>query len=59
LKGQAPSMALFRAIAKDAQSRIEPTEDIHASADYRHDLVGAVVERALAEAAGVEGEAAR
>lgn len=54
LKGQPPSASLFREAAQDAQGRINPSEDIHASADYRRDLVGAMIERALAEATGVE-----
>lgn len=54
LTGQAPDAALFRAVAADAQSRIEPSSDIHASVEYRRDLMGTVIERALAEACGLQ-----
>ncbi|WAC25611.1 FAD binding domain-containing protein [Ancylobacter sp. SL191] len=62
LCGRAPDAALFREVAADAQGRIEPSGDIHASSEYRRDLVGTVIERALARACGLPdhaGEAVR
>ncbi len=51
LVGQAPSAALFAGIGEAARDLISPTEDIHASADYRRDLIRTVVKRALTQAA--------
>lgn len=51
LVGQAPSAALFVGMGEAARDLITPTEDIHASADYRRDLIRTVVNRALTQAA--------
>jgi carbon-monoxide dehydrogenase medium subunit len=41
----------FDAVAQEARAAVIPTADIHASAEYRQDLVATVVKRALTEAA--------
>jgi len=52
LRGQAPSPELFaRAAAAARESLDEPMNDIHASADYRRQLVKVLTGRCLAEAA--------
>ena len=50
LNGQAPHDAVFRAAAEAAASAIEAMEDHQTSAEYRRDLVRAVVRRALESA---------
>jgi carbon-monoxide dehydrogenase medium subunit len=47
LAGQAPGDKAFRAAANAAAAAIEPLEDHQTKADYRRDLVRAVVRRAL------------
>ncbi len=47
LDGQPPGDAAFRATAEAAAGAIDPLEDHQTSADYRRDLVRAVVRRAL------------
>jgi carbon-monoxide dehydrogenase medium subunit len=47
LNGRAPNDEAFRAAAEDAASAIEAMEDHQTSAEYRRDLVRAVVRRAL------------
>ena len=47
LDGQAPGDQVFRAAAQAAASAIEPLEDHQTNAEYRRDLVRAVVRRAL------------
>jgi len=47
LSGQAPGDKTFRAAAEAAADAIDPIEDHQTSADYRRDLVRAVVRRAL------------
>jgi carbon-monoxide dehydrogenase medium subunit len=47
LNGQAPGDKAFRAAAAAAADAIDPIEDHQTSADYRRDLVRAVVRRAL------------
>lgn len=47
LNGQAPSDKALRAAAEAAANTIEPMEDHQTTADYRRDLVRAVVRRAL------------
>jgi carbon-monoxide dehydrogenase medium subunit len=47
LNGQAPSDKAFRAAAEAAAKAIEPLVDHQTGADYRRDLVRAVVRRAL------------
>ncbi len=52
LLGEKPSESLFKAASERAGAAIEePTEDIHASADFRRQLARVMVRRALAEAA--------
>lgn len=58
--GQAPDAALFEAAgAKVAESIEDPTEDMHASGDYRRDLARVLCGRALTEAAERAGGQAR
>jgi carbon-monoxide dehydrogenase medium subunit len=51
LIGQRANEATFKALAAEASELITPTSDIHGSAEYRKDLIKAVLSRALAEAA--------
>ncbi|ODN72324.1 FAD binding domain-containing protein [Methylobrevis pamukkalensis] len=51
LVGQPAHAETFAAAAAMAQDSIDVSEDIHAGADYRRDLLGTVIRRALAEAA--------
>ena len=52
LAGGAPGPALFRAAAAAVADAVDATADVHASAEYRSELAGVMVERALADAAG-------
>ncbi len=47
LNGQAPSDKVFRAAAEAAAIAVDPLEDHQTNAEYRRDLVRAVVRRAL------------
>jgi carbon-monoxide dehydrogenase medium subunit len=47
LTGQAPGDRVFRAAAEAAAAAIDPLVDHQTDADYRRDLVRAVVRRAL------------
>jgi carbon-monoxide dehydrogenase medium subunit len=51
LNGQPPGDKVFRAAAEAAAAGVDPLEDHQTSADYRRDLVRAVVRRALEQAA--------
>jgi len=51
LDGKAPGDAVFRAAAEAAASAIDPLVDHQTNADYRRDLVRAVVRRALEHSA--------
>jgi carbon-monoxide dehydrogenase medium subunit len=51
LNGQTPSDATFRSAAETAATAIDPLEDHQTDADYRRDLVRAVVRRALEHSA--------
>jgi carbon-monoxide dehydrogenase medium subunit len=51
LVGQAPSDALFADIGAEAAASIDVNEDVHASQEYRRDLVRTLTHRALNEAA--------
>lgn len=51
LNGKAPGDAVFRAAAEAAARAIDPLEDHQTNADYRCDLVRAVVRRALENSA--------
>ena len=50
MAGAAPSQAVFREAAMIAAAAVEPLEDPQADAQYRRELVAAMVGRALAEA---------
>lgn len=50
--GATADRADWSAAGEVARAGTEPEADIHASADYRHHLVGVLTARALAEAAG-------
>ena len=51
LVGKAASPQAFDAVAQEAREAVVPIADIHASAEYRRDLIATVVKRALSEAA--------
>jgi carbon-monoxide dehydrogenase medium subunit len=51
LAGKPPAPAIFDAAAHAAAAAIDPLEDVNTSADYRRDLVRAMVRRALERAA--------
>ena len=51
LNGKTPGDAVFRAAAEAAAKAIDPLEDHQTNADYRRDLVRAVVRRALENSA--------
>jgi carbon-monoxide dehydrogenase medium subunit len=51
LVGQQADEQTFKAIAAEASGLITPTSDIHGTAEYRKDLIKAVLSRALVEAA--------
>lgn len=51
LNGQTPSDKAFRSAAETAATLIDPLEDHQTDADYRRDLVRAVVRRALEQSA--------
>jgi len=51
VNGQAPTEALFAEAGKAAAAALnEPISDVHASAEYRRDLIATLVKRCLAEA---------
>jgi carbon-monoxide dehydrogenase medium subunit len=50
LVDQSPGVAVIRAAAARAAEDCDPQEDIHAPAEYRRDLVGVMVRRALERA---------
>ena len=52
LAGRAPGADSFTAAADRAAAAVEPMEDATTSAEYRRDLVGTVVRRALEQSAG-------
>jgi aerobic carbon-monoxide dehydrogenase medium subunit len=51
LEGQAPGDAVFRAAAEAAASAVDAMEDHQTTAEYRRDLVRAMVRRALEQSA--------
>ncbi|WP_407180764.1 FAD binding domain-containing protein [Bradyrhizobium sp. STM 3562] len=50
LVGQSASIAIVDEIARAARALVEPDGDIHASPEYRRDLIATSVKRALTEA---------
>ncbi|RZN32780.1 xanthine dehydrogenase family protein subunit M [Bradyrhizobium sp. Leo121] len=50
LVGKSASSDVIDSIAREARGMIEPSGDIHASPEYRRDLIAASVKRALTEA---------
>jgi len=50
LRGEAPAEAVFRAASEAAAAAIDPLEDPETDAQYRRELVGAMVYRALERA---------
>jgi carbon-monoxide dehydrogenase medium subunit len=54
LTGTAVDPAAIRATVAAATASIDPPGDIHAPGDYRRALLGVLLERALAQAAGVK-----
>ena len=54
LAGKVVDQAVIRAIVAAATASIDPPGDIHAPGDYRRALLGVLLERALARAAGVK-----
>jgi CO/xanthine dehydrogenase FAD-binding subunit len=50
LMGARPSGALFAEAAEKAAARLEPSSDLHATADYRRRVAAVLARRALAEA---------
>ena len=51
LAGKAPNAEAFAAAAERAAAAVDPMEDVHNGAQYRRDLVRAMVRRALEQAA--------
>lgn len=51
LVGREATESSFRAAGAEASRAVEPGADIHASSEYRRDLIAAMVARALSEAA--------
>jgi CO/xanthine dehydrogenase FAD-binding subunit len=49
--GEAPEEPLFRRIGERVVEEVAPFDDVHASADYRRRVAGALTARALADAA--------
>ncbi len=54
LAGRVVDEALVREAAATAAASVSPDDDIHAPGDYRRSLLGVLVERALARAAGLQ-----
>ena len=54
LVGQTPSRDLFQRIGTQASGAVTPSSDIHASSDFRRELIATMVRRALCEAAALE-----
>jgi carbon-monoxide dehydrogenase medium subunit len=51
LAGKPPGADVFAAAAERAAAAVDPMEDVHNNAQYRRDLVRAMVRRALDQAA--------
>lgn len=50
LRGQPAGEAAFAAAAAEIPSRLDPTDDLHATAAYRRSVAGVLTQRALTEA---------
>lgn len=50
VRGQWPSLALFHRAGTTAMPEMEPTSDVHADAEYRREVAGTLITRALATA---------
>ncbi len=50
LVGNAPSQEAFKAVSEAALSEIDPATDLHATADYRRNLIRVLTVRCLTEA---------
>jgi carbon-monoxide dehydrogenase medium subunit len=50
LVGREPDRAAFEEAARIAAAAVDPFEDVHATADYRRDLVRVMTRRALERA---------
>lgn len=57
LEGERPSETLFAEAAETAAGEIDPTDDIHASTEFKRHLARVLARRALAEAADRAAEA--
>ena len=55
LEGAEPGAEAFAEAGRAAAAAVEPSSDIHGSAEYRKELTAVLVRRALAEAVGGEG----
>lgn len=53
LEGKVLNADLVMRAADLARHAVDPPDDIHADADYRRDLIGVLLERALARAGGI------
>jgi carbon-monoxide dehydrogenase medium subunit len=51
LRGQRPADELFEELAREMRQALEPYDDVHASAEFRRHLAGALAVRALRRAA--------
>ena len=59
LKGEKPTLSLFKDAARQATENLELDADIHASADYRRRACEALARRALVQAAERSSESAQ
>jgi aerobic carbon-monoxide dehydrogenase medium subunit len=50
LRGEAPGDGVFAEAAERAKTEIDPSDDTHASAEYRRRIAGVLAQRALVEA---------
>jgi len=57
LDGAAPGGEAFAAAGRAAADTVEPSSDVHGSAEYRKELTDVLVRRALAEAIHTNGSA--
>jgi len=51
LRGQTLEEGVLKAAGEKAREAADPSNDVHASADFRRHLVGVLTERALKQAA--------